>query len=78
MVYNSLVLQLSETTNTGTSSLCMMFKIVNNLLPINFNDHLSYCKTVTRRNHPQKLNILAPRKDTYKFSFFFQEPYPNE
>ena len=50
--------------------LCMMFKIVNNLIPINFNDHLSYCKTVTRRNHPQKLKILAPRTDNYKFSFF--------
>ena len=49
--------------------LCMMFKIVN-LIPINFNDHLSYCTPVTRRNHPQKLNILAPRTDTYKFSFF--------
>ena len=48
--------------------LCMMFEIVNNL--INFNNHLSYCETVTRRNHPQKLNILAPRTDTYKFSFF--------
>ena len=48
--------------------LCMMFKIVNNLTPINCNDHLSYCKTVTSRNHPQKLNILAPRTDTYKFS----------
>ena len=48
----------------------MMFKIVNNLIPINFNDHLRYCKTVTRRNHPQKLNILAVRTDTYKFSFF--------
>ena len=50
--------------------LCMMFKIVNNLIPINFNDHLSYCKTATRRNHPQKLNIVSPRTDTYKFSFF--------
>ena len=47
-----------------------MFKIVNNLISIIFNDHLSYCKTVTCRNHPQKLNILAPRTDTYKFSFF--------
>ena len=54
--------------------LCMMFKIGNNLIPINFNDHLSYCKTVTRHNHPQKVNILAPRTDTYKF---FQEPYLN-
>lgn len=50
--------------------LCMTFKIVNNLIPINFNDHLSYCKTVTRRNDAKKLNILAPRTDTYKFSFF--------
>ena len=43
--------------------LCMMFKIVNNLIPIHFNDQLSYCKTETRRNHPQKLNILAPRTE---------------
>ena len=60
----------SELSSARKRDRCMMFKIVNNTIAINFNDHLSYCKTVTHRNHPQKLNILAHRTDTYKFSFF--------
>ena len=51
--------------------LTVMFKIQNDLIAIPIPDYVQRQKTShTRQYHPAKFRVMAPKSNTYKFSYF--------
>ena len=50
--------------------LCMMYKVLNNLTAINYNDYVTFSESVTRRRNDLKLNVFSPSINCFKYSFF--------
>ena len=57
-------------TRRMNASLFMMFKIVNNEVAMDINEHLERSTSSTRRKHNQQFTRIYTNTDAYKFSFF--------
>ena len=54
----------------SNASLTMMFKIINNEVAININEHLERSTSSTRKEHSHQFRHISTNTDAYKNSFF--------